>query len=191
MITRIFEQIDAGKLMMLSLLVLLGSVGVSIAWGVRFDGVIDMHMGHAITWQVLLMDWIASWGLLCIALWALGRVFNKRVRWIDVWNVVGLARAPLVLLGLLQGIPGVRHYHQELLQLLQSGSLDLPQHLMIFVLLLGILSLAATILFVIILYRGFKIAAHVKTTKQTVWFFVVLFLTELFAKIFLMMFDSI
>jgi hypothetical protein len=188
MFTRIFEHISSARLLMLSILVLFAQILISNVLQVRFDGVIDLHAVKDLGWKAVGLDMVASWGVLWAGLLWLGKRIQPRVRAVDVFNAIGIARIPLVLLALVQSVPQVAIYQEELLAVFEKGQLNLPTHLLLFVSVLAILSLGATILFVILLFRGYKVATNFKTNRHIAWFFVTLLLSEIVAKAWLFLF---
>jgi len=75
-------------------------IGVLVArLGVRFDGALDVHTtASPVPLATAVVDQLVAFPLTALVFWAVARIVARHVRVIDVAGVVGLARAPSVLL---------------------------------------------------------------------------------------------
>lgn len=65
--------------------------------GVRFDGVLDMHLVAApVPWLQALVDLAVSWPLLAMFMWIAARAVGAGGRLVDFVATVGVCRLPLV-----------------------------------------------------------------------------------------------
>ncbi|HVJ89936.1 MAG TPA: hypothetical protein VM580_09035 [Labilithrix sp.] len=69
--------------------------------GARYDGALDLHFGARVPLAIGVLDQIVVWPLVALVFWLAARSLHRHVRAIDVLGVVGAARVPYALTGLL------------------------------------------------------------------------------------------
>jgi|SRR5690606_10020637 hypothetical protein len=141
-------------------------IGSLLAWwfGVRYDGVIDLHFGAQVRpWQPL-FDNIVNVGSLFIPLAAFGLSVNNRMRLVDVFAAVLVARIPYAVLPLMN-IDGLVHKSSvQLLAYARAGG-SIGAGAIVLNMVLFAVTLAATVILVYWLFQGFKTA----TNSKKVW----------------------
>lgn len=95
-----FARVGTGAGLALAALVAALGVAVAVTAGVRFDGFLDLHVGKPSLAHALL-DQASALAPATLVFWAAARIAARApgVRLVDIAVVVGLARAPLSLLG--------------------------------------------------------------------------------------------
>jgi hypothetical protein len=68
--------------------------------GVRYDGALDVHIASAPTWFMTFLELAIDLGLTTLVAWAAAFALASRPRAIDVLIAIGIARVPLVIVGL-------------------------------------------------------------------------------------------
>lgn len=142
--------------------------------GVRFDGFVDLH-GRAPGDDVpsLFCSWFeqgCAWILPSVLFWFYAWVLARHVRFRDFLGMVGLARAPMLVLGLAHVALDPRSP--------VSGALRIP-----FALVLGLAAVVLYFWFATLLYQGFKNASGLSGAKRTVGFTAMCILSEVFSKL--------
>jgi Yip1-like protein len=147
------------------------------AFGVRFDGALDLHVGAQVALGARALDLAVAVALPALVFWAWARIASGQVRFVDFIAAVGLARVPYVLgapllLGL--GHPtriddALRWTHEHPFQ----------------VALTALVSLALLGWLVTLLYTGVKTASGLGGKKLTVAFVVLLIAAEIGSKLVL------
>lgn len=95
-----FSRIGTGTGLALVALVAALGVAVALTVGVRFDGFLDLHVAQA-SLRSALLDQASALVPATFVFWAAARIVARApgVRLVDIVVVVGLARAPLTVLG--------------------------------------------------------------------------------------------
>ncbi|MBX3204231.1 MAG: hypothetical protein KF764_04135 [Labilithrix sp.] len=148
-----FERFGGGVAALLGAAISVASVAVS-RLGVRFDGLLDLHINRAVVppLRVAATDQLVGWLLPAVCFWAYARVFNKHVRLLDFVGMTGLARLP-ILLGALVLLPIVPP---------AAEALTKPGLGLVAVALVALVFVVAN---VTLLYQGFKNASGLAGAK--------------------------
>lgn len=96
-----FERFGGGTAALFGAAISVASVAVS-RLGVRFDGLLDLHIDRAAVpaLRVALADQLVGWLLPAVAFWLYARLFGKHVRLLDFVGMTGLARLPILVAAL-------------------------------------------------------------------------------------------
>jgi hypothetical protein len=156
----------------------------------RYDGFLDYHFGDAPALGQIAVDQLINLALLilifggCILL-----LSGSRNRWTDLIGLLLLARAPVVLLPLLN----LGDYFRQLsAQIVPDGQTlsRLPSAAESFALLLfSLLSLAILIWWLVMLYQVFRLLLHKSGLPYTLLFIGLVVLAEYLSKSFLLIFN--
>lgn len=156
------------------LLLLTGFIGSYS--NVRFDGVLDMHLGAEISlmksFSFLAIDIMS----VVLVMWFTGLMISKGFRFVDILGTMTLAKAPYLILavaGYFCTVPDTKEILNNPYIVFQSIS---------FILLI-ILSLPIIIWSITLMYNGFKVSCDVKGTKLTVAFIIAITVSEIISKI--------
>jgi hypothetical protein len=68
--------------------------------GVRYDGALDVHIASTPSWFITFFELAIDLGLTALVAWAAAFALASRPRVVDVLIAIGIARLPLVVLGL-------------------------------------------------------------------------------------------
>ncbi|UUV20675.1 YIP1 family protein [Paenimyroides aestuarii] len=114
---------------------------------------------------------------LTIAFFTLGKIINKKTRFIDILNTVLIALIPIYISFFQNFNNFLTEETEKMLNALKDGSIytQSPPLLFIFV---GIAGLVFFIYYIYLLFIGFKTATNAKKTAHYALFFVILFFTD-------------
>ena len=202
-----FERIAGGQALGIGLGIMVGSALVAAAGGVRFDGVLDCHLGAPGPLWVFLADGLIAWGSLAVILYPLGRLLAPgKVRAIDVFGTLALARAPYALVLVPALLPGTRRYSEALIQQVQElasdiasrsggvlvlGRLLLPPgttvaDLLSFALMI-VTSLVVLVWMVVLLYRAYAVSCNLSGARGILSFIGGLLAAEVLSKVLILL----
>lgn len=169
-----FERFGGVTAVALGAIISAASVGVS-RFGVRFDGLLDVHINRAVvpSLRVALLDQVAGWIVPALFFWAYARVLSKHVRLVDFVGMVGLARLPVLLCGLVV-LPFAPEHP------------ILPPKITPALLAQGMLGLVFVVANITLLYKGFKNASGLTGTKLVIGFSGMAIASEAASKIVLL-----
>ena len=143
---------------------------------VAFDGVIDMHLTHNLSFlnsfEFLAIDMFS----VVIIMTATGLIISKSFRFIDILGTMTLSRAPFIILaiaGYFTVSPDINELIKNPLIVLQSVS---------FILLI-LLSIPVTIWTIILMFNALKISCGVNGSKLGAAFILALLVSEIISKI--------
>lgn len=166
-----FDRFGGGTAALLGAAVAVASVAVS-RLGVRFDGLLDLHVDRASVpaLHVAIADQIAGWLLPAVSFWLFARVFGKHVRLLDFVGMTGLARLPLLVaaLVLLPITPPAAEITAE------------PSASLLAIALIGLVFVVAN---VTLLYTGFRNASGLTGAKLVGGFIGLVVVVEALSKI--------
>ncbi|WP_313384318.1 hypothetical protein [Chishuiella sp.] len=108
----------------------------------------------------------------CIILFICGRRINSKTRFIDICNVVLIARIPYYLILLTDFVPIVKEKMNLVTKSVQTNNLVVFQNssVMVVIMIIAILALLVMVLMFYYLYIGFKTVTNLKTLKQKLGF---------------------
>lgn len=167
------------KLLTLNLILFCIGTFLGIAFFARFDGVLDLHFLNFSRPVVTMTDNIIDIIILSIMLFGIGKYINPKTRMIDCLNTAFYSRIPFYLLCFINIGGGNLSFLEKVLE----GSLTGIDYFKLIV--IAVLSISAICINVVLLFKGFQVAANAKTTKHYVYFFVGLFITEVLSAILL------
>ncbi len=144
--------------------------------GTAFDGVLDMHFVHNISFRdSFIMQGI---NIFCIALvmGLTGLIVAKNVRFIDILGTFTLARAPYFILAFL----GFFTTPPDMFEYLRNPELfTFPTSFIIVIL----ISLPFIIWSIALMYNGFKVSTNLKGAKLVISFIIGILIAETLSKI--------
>ncbi len=146
----------------------------------RFDGVLDIHFVNSIEWYQPFLDNTLNISVITIVLFILGKILNKKTRLLDVLNAVMLSRICIYVLVFFNINDFISQISEMILDDLPQINFDLNFALLIF---FGLLSLFIIVIYLIIMYMGFKVAVNSKKNIHTLYFVFAIILVEIFTKI--------
>jgi hypothetical protein len=166
-----FDRFGGGKAVLIGLLISILSILVT-RLGVRFDGLLDLHVVRAIpSLQASIFEQVGAWLIPSLIFWAYALATAQHVRVIDFIGMVGLSRLPLLIAGLAISFLGSH---------LGSVHERKPTPALIGI---AIIVLPCVAWQVTLLYQGFKNASGLRSTKLVVGFVLSLIAAEVASKL--------
>lgn len=186
-----FEKIAGQQALRYGIVIMLVSALLSILFNARFDGILDLHFTNVSPgWKVAFLDQAVNIISLFIAFFIVARLFGaKHTRWIDIIGTFALARAPYMLLPLLNFNNELGGYGERLLELISStpyeelNSADFFEWWMIPYFLILFLGL---VWMVILYFYAFKVSTNLKGNKLIFAFIIGIFTAELISKLLIL-----
>lgn len=149
----------------------------------RYDGVIDAHISTSIRLYQPFADNLVNVLSLFLPLLALGYWINKKTRPVDILTAALLSRFPMYVLPLFNIGGALESSTAGAMEAVQAGMLQLPWQDTAFILLAGIVGLAAMVYAIILLYNGFRVATHLKKRIHQVAFAVAFIIAIILSKL--------
>jgi hypothetical protein len=181
-----FYYVAGAKALGLGLLVLI-LTGMFGFWGkIRFDGLLDFHMGlpPLPIWGNI-AETLFSWLLLSILLFFAGKMISKsRPRLIDVFGTQALARLPYLLVSLTALMPGANRFTNELLT--GRASWDQFSADMAVFLFVAIFGLVMMVWMIALMYRAFAVSCNVSGKVAILVFIIALAVGEIISKVIIL-----
>lgn len=183
-----FEKIAGEQALLYGLIIMLVSALLSILFNARFDGILDLHFTNVSPgWKVALLDQGVNIVSLFIAFFIVARLFGaKHTRWIDIIGTFALARAPYMMLPLLNFNNKLGGYGERVFELISSTNYEdlnpadffewwmIPYFLILF---LGLVWM------IILYFQAFKISTNLKGNQLIFAFIIGIFAAELISKL--------
>lgn len=181
-----FERLLEKKLIFFGLLTLCVGTALAVAFKARYDGVFDVHFVEKIQFYEPIIDNFISISCLTLFLFFTGKQINTKTRLIDILICAIIAKIPFYIMPFFNINNSISNTTQKLLLSLEKGTtLHLNSFDIILLLLSSIVSLAALVWSIILLYNGFKTATNLKKTKHIFYFSLAIILGEIITKIIL------
>lgn len=176
----IFEKYPTQKLLWLGILgSIVGSL-LAFLFNGRFDGVLDLHFVDAILWFEPFIDNLIDILILSLFLFGLGRILNKTTRFIDMLIAVMIGRFALYLLL----FTNINNYISGITDAMldEFPNVNLSPELIILSL-FGLLSLLLILVFMFLIFLGFRVAVNSKKPIHILYFLLTVFLAEIVSKL--------
>ena len=181
-----FYYVAGAKALGLGWLVLI-LTGMFGFWGkIRFDGLLDFHMGFPpLSIWGNIAETFLSWLLLSILLFLGSKMISKsRPRLIDVFGTQALARLPYLLVSLTALMPGVNRFTNGLLTGRASWDQFSPDMaVFLFVAIFGLVMMAWMIA---LMYRAFAVSCNVSGKVAILVFIIALAVGEIISKVIIL-----
>lgn len=179
-----FERYSEITLLLVGILALAFGAAMGYYCNARFDGVIDLHFVKAVSPFEPLLDLAVTVGVTTVVLFALGKYHNPKTRLIDLFNTVLIAKIPFYLLTLFNSTGMIFNASEKIMKSVQENVLNLPDFSVLFpILIFSLVTLAALVLSIVLLFQGFKVATNAKGNKSVFGFVLALLVAEIVSKI--------
>lgn len=158
----------------------------------RFDGIVDMHLVDNIKWYQPLFDNFINITVLTSFLIFLGKVLNRKTRFIDVLVTVLISRIPIYLSSLSNIGDFLNSYSKKVIEsFVNNGgtSSQIEAKDLIIVTIIGVIVIPFIIWMIVLLWNGFKTATNSKTIKSVLFFIKVIIASELLSKLLITEFN--
>ena len=174
-----FEKYSEKQLLIFGILFLLIGSLLGYQFNALFDSILHISFPDNISFINHLLQNIALTLILTVFLFALGKYFNSKTRFIDILNSSLIARIPFYLTTLANINDASSTISNKLLESLndlKNITISTQDYFVLF--LTSILSLFGIIWLSILLWNGFKTATNAKTTKQIVLFILIILIAN-------------
>jgi hypothetical protein len=187
---RPFVYIAGGSALGLGLVAIVAAALLGWMGHTHFDGVVDAHTNPAATFPVslYLAEGFIDWLCLAIILLIIGKIFSKSsFRALDLVGTQALARWPTVLVAALCMIP----VYQHAISIIATTSNDPAIFLKVPIAELGVMavilliSVAAIVLEVALMYKSYSLCCNIKGGKGAVTFIAGVLIAEIISKVLL------
>lgn len=178
-----FYYVAGAKALAIGLLVLVLTGVFGFLGRIRFDGLLDFHLGlpPLSIWGNIAEN-LLSWMLLSILLFLAGKIVSKsRARVIDVFGTQALARTPYLLVSFTVLMPNANHFTHGLLHGHVSWDQFSPD-MAVFIFVVGF-GLVMLVWMVTLMYRAFAVSCNVSGKVAVVVFMVAIIIGEIISKI--------
>lgn len=179
-----FEEYSENSLLAVGIITTVIASFLAYFLNIRFDGVFDMHYGNQGFWTQTLVDNAINIAVMSVCLYLAALVINKKTRLIDILAVAIIARTPIYL-SLLINIGGkVEDLSQEVISAVSNQDfITISGNSIAILLLVGIVSITMLIWYVVLLFRGFKVASNAKGKLPVFLFVAAIVLAEIVSKL--------
>jgi len=177
-----FEKYDGRPILAIGLVATLIGGMLGYAFKAHFDGILDMHFADQVTFSGPFSENVFNIAILFFVLYAIGRYINNKTRPVDILGVVMLARLPLYL-DTLTNINGYMYEFGEKVMSMGADPMKIDPTEIMVPALLGLLTLPLLVLYIVLLYNGFKTATNLKTAQHKWWFAIGIIIAEILSKI--------
>ncbi len=178
-----FEIYSEKKLLIAGILfTILGSF-LAIMFNGRYDGMLDFHFYPVDRYEPF-TDNLLAIGCSVLVFFCLGKIINKKTRFIDMLTTSIIARFPLYLLPFFNINNVMIETSDEILNMVSAGNESNFETSNIF--LLGVFSMIlilCIIWFFILLWNGFRIATNAKGMKHILFFVLAIIIGEVISKV--------
>lgn len=180
-----FEKFSTKKLAFFGIVITLVGSYFGYLFQGRFDGVIDLHFTNDVSILQPFLDNVINVFSIFIFLFLFGKIINKKTRAVDIFNTSIVARIPFYILPFSNINNFMINFTNEIM-----GNVDLknPVNLkietfdLVGILVFAFLSIGLLIVFVILLFNGFKTATNCKKINHTLLFVVSIIFGEILSK---------
>lgn len=162
---------------------LLLAVFLSYFFNAHFDGALDVHFDHSMTYKEALIENAVSVICLVLIFFLVGRIVYHKTELIDVFVVCLIARIPLYLLAFSNFGNLQYELGQALFKTITERGRNIPMDAVILSTGMNILNLLVLIWVIVLLFNGFKIATNRKGIKLAIGFIVAILLAEILSKL--------
>jgi hypothetical protein len=185
-----FRYIAGGKSLLFGLGILLLLALLSYSGNIYFDGVLDIHFGnmnHPDAFPVYASCVFAPWLVTTLVFYLTAFILSgKTVRIVDIAGTLACAKAPGILIALAGFIPAI-HYTPDLNHPDMQELMTFIQENILWILIVLFVCILITIWSVVWMYNAYSVSCNLKGSKGIVSFIIALFISEVAAKILLIL----
>ncbi len=186
-----FERYQESHLLSVGIMALILGSFVGSVLNARFDGVLDLHFGLAVSFYTVLMDNVINVISLFIPLFIVGKIINTQTRFIDLMNVILISRIPYFLLPLLNISGVITKATQDLMPLVDNpfGTDQISMDTYFIVTGFAVVSIGAMVWAIALLYQGFKVSVNLKNKIHIIWLGLAILVAEIISKLLIVKFN--
>jgi len=181
-----FQKYSEKQLFLFGWFLAITAAVLSLSFNGRFDGVIDLHFVENTSIITASLDIVICIGILSLLLFIIGKMINKKTRFIDVLVASLIAKIPFYFLLFFNINNKMFLVSQKLMDSIsQKKDLNIETLDMSLLVFSGIATFICLIWSMILLFNGFKTATNIKETKHILLFIVSVITAEILSKIIL------
>lgn len=161
-------------------------IGTALSWKLQmiFDGIFDIHIFKGITFNEAFAANAIDVIVLCLFLFAAGKLVNPKTRMIDILNASFISRIPVYLTTFLIVFMPIEEISDKIMTSISNkNGLQLPASEIIILLIFSCLSLFLLVYGIALLVNGFRVAANAKKSQHYIIFAIALILAEIISKL--------
>ncbi len=153
--------------------------GIFVAYSMHIEmQILRVNPLSTLTFNKILFNHTSIVGMLTLTLLGIGKIINKKTRFIDILNTVFIALIPLYI-SLFQNIDGfLLKETQHIENAIKDGSIYTQSPPFMFIL-VGLMGLCMFVYYIYLLFIGFKTATNAKKIWHYVLFFTTLIITDI------------
>ncbi|MCR9183074.1 MAG: hypothetical protein NXH73_09115 [Flavobacteriaceae bacterium] len=153
----------------------------------HFDGVLDTHFGHTVTFKTAAFQSIINIVSIVLVFYPAGKWINSKTRLIDIFNLSLIIKIPAYFMMPLNINNWAYLKTEPLLEAVSNPfNLQFTPEMILFLALSSILAIGVFVWLIILLYNGFKVATNLKETKHIILFILAIIVAEIVSKVLLM-----
>lgn len=174
-----FEKFSEKQLLLFGILFLIIGSYFGFLLNAYFDSILHISFVQNATYLNSILQNVIITVILSFVLFALGKYFNPKTRFIDVLNVSLIARIPFyfsTLININDATLKLTDTIANNVNTIQNIQFSTSEY--IFLIISSAFGILCLFLFVVLLWKGFKTATNAKTTKEIIVLIVVLLLTN-------------
>jgi len=169
-----FKYIAGFKSLAIGVIVFTVAIYIGVLNKVHFDGVIDIHAGAKAPLWFFFAEAYVSWFIFSLFLYVGSLIISKsKIRIIDIFGTQALAKVPLIFISVICFIP-VFHFNYN----------GIPK-IDVWLLTFGLITILFSIWIIALMYNAYSTSANIKGSKAIISFIVVLLISEVLVKVFL------
>lgn len=177
-----FEKFNEKILLILGTSALLIGSLIGAFNNVRYDGVMDVHLGSS-SFSTSLLENLVNTALVFVVILVIGKSINAKTRAIDLLNVSLISRIPVYLSAVFVNNPFIDALTPKLLNATQSPEkLNLLLSEIVFLLIFASALLLLSLYQILLLFFGFKTAVNAKIWSSWLAFAAGIVSAELLSK---------
>lgn len=181
-----FQKYSEKQLFLFGWFLAITAAVLSLFFNGRFDGIIDLHFVENTSIITASLDIVICTGILSLLLFIIGKIINKKTRFIDVLVASLIAKIPFYFLLFFNINNKMYLVSQKLMDsILQKKDFNIETFDMSLLVFSGIATFICLIWSMILLFNGFKTATNIKETKHILLFIVSVITAEVLSKIIL------
>lgn len=169
--------------------ILAGIIGcfLALAFNGRFDGVLDLHFIEKTSIFTTVIDLTINIFILSALLFLVGKIVNKKTRFIDIIATSLIAKIPFYFLLFFNVNNKMYLVTEKLIDMVSKNKqINIENSEMVLLVFSGIATFTCLIWSVILLFNGFKTATNSKEAKHILLFALAIILAEVISKIIIL-----
>lgn len=178
-----FYTFSEKQLLVAGILITLIGIALCTFFNVHFIGILKMDPTGKVQFYQSVIEIINGVLSLSLCYFLIGKIINKKTRFIDILTTALIAMLPLYLTAIFNVNNYISTTSDKLLNSLQVNEQpEISSFEMIYIMIFAFAMILFLILFIILLFNGFKTATNAKGVKHIVYFAVTLIIADILSK---------